>query len=64
MCFVAADPPVERDAGLRGSRLGRGERAPENRVRPQSRLVGRAVEVDEDSVEFALLRRVEKFGLD
>src|SRR5439155_18009266 len=52
---VSVEGKVE---ALRGG-AGGGERHAEHRVRAEARLVGRAVEVDQRSVEAALVERVE-----
>jgi hypothetical protein len=56
-CLVAAQPAVERNARLDRSRLRRGERASEHRVRPEARLVRRSVELEQEPVETRLVVR-------
>ena len=54
-----AEVPVQRKVHTRGSRFGHRERDGEDRVRPQLRLPGGPVEVDQDRVERSLVERVE-----
>ena len=51
----AADPRVERLARVRRGRLGRGQRAAEDRVRAEPPLVRRAVRLDERVVDGSLV---------
>ena len=53
----AADPAVERDAGVRRGGLGGGERAAEDGVRAEAALVLRPVELDQQLVERPLVGR-------
>ena len=57
--LVAAEPAEERHAGVRGGRLRGGERAAEDRVRSEPALGRRAVELDQGSIERALVVGVE-----
>ena len=54
-----ADPAIQRQARIGGSRLRDRERGPEDRVRPEPRLRRRPVEVDQRPVDRALVVRVE-----
>ena len=56
---VAADPAVERQTRLRGGRLRRRKRGAEDRVRAETSLVRRPVELDQRGVDRSLLRGVE-----
>ena len=56
---LAAEVAPQRQALLGGRGVGRGERHAEDRVRPEPRLVGRAVELDQRAVEARLVGRVE-----
>ncbi len=66
----AADVTIERHALILGRRLGHRDGNGKDRVRPQPRLVRRAVEVDHDLVDMHLLGRlhaadgVENLALD
>ncbi len=55
----AADPAVERQAGVGGRRLRDGERGAEDRVRAEPRLRRRPVELDQRAVDLALVGGVE-----
>ncbi len=56
---VPAEPPEQRDSRLRCSRLRRGQRDRQDRVRAEPPLVRRAVELDHPLVERALIGRIE-----
>ena len=53
------DPPVERNAGLTRRRLRNRQRGPEDGVRAEAGLRGRAVELDEQAVDSPLVVCVE-----
>ena len=57
----AADPAVERDAGLDGGRLRDGERRTEDRVGAEPRLRPRAVQGDQRAIDLALVGCVEPY---
>ena len=57
--LVAAEIPEERDAGLGSGRFCRRERHAEDRVRAESALVRRTVEIDQQPVEARLVGGVE-----
>ncbi len=56
---VPTEPAIERELGLVRGRLGGGERAAEDGIRPEPALPAGSVQVDEDAIERCLVGGVE-----